>query len=102
MHPAVIWYRMYVLDRMYAFTVGGAVIIAAELAQGATNCLMARAPGRPRRTTVCACHWRSHSGPDHAQVAVAATRPACRASYICGLGAMALAALFHPFVFLFC
>lgn len=104
-HPAP---HVRFLDRMYALTVGGAVIIVAELAQGATTLpdawlgpLADHAALHGMRLPLAVLTLALTT----LQVVVARrhTPGLPRILYICGLGAMALAALFaHPFVFLFC
>lgn len=96
------------LDRMYSLTVGGAVIIAAELAQGATTLpdawlgpLADHAALHGIRLPLAILTFMLTA----LQMTVARrhTPGLPRMLYICGLSAMAFAALFaHPFVFLFC
>jgi len=100
--------RVRTLDRVFALTVGGGVIIAAELVQGATTLPdtwlgpLAHGPDlAPIRVPVAVVTLALTA----LQLAVARrhTPGLPRVLYILGLAAMALAALFaHPFVYLFC
>jgi hypothetical protein len=100
--------RVRTLDRVFALTVGGVVIIGAELIQGATTLpdswlgpLAGTSALEPLRLPIAGLTI----GLTVAQLVVARrhTPGLPRVLYILGLGAMALAALLaHPFVYIFC